>query len=69
MENDLKSGRLYKWINESGDYLYFEFTKSKLFVVNFQKQGEALRIYHGDFDKMLDTANELIFNHKLQICI
>jgi hypothetical protein len=68
MENKLKNGRVYKWINEYGDYLYFECPKTKLFVVSFQKCGEPIRIEYGEFDKMLDVANEIIFNHKLQIC-
>jgi hypothetical protein len=68
METQLKNGRLYKWINEYGDYLFFEYTKTTLFVISFRKQAEPIRIEYGEFDKMLDVANEIIFNHKLQIC-
>lgn len=69
MEKDLKAGKMLKYINPDADYLFFLF-KNEVFKIVFYNNKENVKIkFYGDFEKMLDTANELIFNHKLQICL
>ena len=69
MEKDLKLGKTIKYINYNGDHLCFYF-ENEMFNVSIFKESLRIKIhFQGDFDKMLDTANELIFNHKLQICL
>jgi hypothetical protein len=67
MEENLRMGHLYKWTNNNSEYLTFEFTKSKVFLVVFVNQGKKETIYHGTFKEMLETANELVYKHNFEI--
>lgn len=69
MEVELKNGKVYKYINANGDYLLFEYDGKECFIVYFFNEKEKTQTtFYGNFEQTLDTANELIFNHKLQIC-
>jgi hypothetical protein len=69
MENNLLKGTVYKWINEDGAYVIFEKKGLHGFCVDFYNANEKINIiFYANFVQCLDIANELVFNHKLQLC-
>ena len=67
MEIELKNGKVYKYINANGDHLLFEYDGKECFIVYFfNEQEKTQTTFYGNFEQTLDTANELIFNYKLQ---